>query len=297
MLFEKLRRPAPGELRRRAIVHRHPLLIAEAVLGVIAEDLQRLAGGLHALLEGVDQRRRAPVVLGGEMRLQRNFHIRRLCRLLRRDAVKHHARGEFRDFGGADDGHRAAEAEAGEADLGAVAAEILHGAAHGLRGGVHEIQRVHLFAGGIGVVIGHHLALVEIGRQGVEAGQREAVAHALDLILQPPPFLDHHHTRRVAAGGVGEIAAGVLAVRTLEADAGAHGFLLRFSGADWRLFWLLWGRDAIVLAEHDGVLPHTLPSSPDERICAHSGGARSCAPRRIATSILRGSPKGARTSG
>jgi len=44
---------------------------------------------------------------------------------------------------------------------------------------------VHLFAGSIGVVIRHHLALVEIGRQRIEAGRREAVAHALDLVLQP----------------------------------------------------------------------------------------------------------------
>src|SRR5437868_3712725 len=120
---------------------------------------------------------------------------------------------------------RAAHAEAGQTDLGAVASEILRGAAHGLRGGVDEIERVHLFAGGIGVVIRHHLALVEIGRQGVEAGHRKAIAQPLDLLLQSPPFLDHHHTRRVAARGVGEIAAGVLAVRTLETDAGAHGFL------------------------------------------------------------------------
>src|SRR5262249_61555054 len=46
---------------------------------------------------------------------------------------------------------------------------------------------------------------------------------ALDLVLQPPPFLDHHDAGRIAARGIGEIAGGILAVRTLEGDAGAHG--------------------------------------------------------------------------
>jgi hypothetical protein len=159
------------------------------------------------------------------MRLQRNLDVGRLGCLLRRNAVEHHARGQFRNPGGADDGHGAAEAESGEADLGAVPRQILRGAAHGLRGGVDEIQRVHLFAGGIHVVIGHHLAVVEIGRQRIEAGPREAVAQPLDLFRKPPPFLDHDHARRVAARGIGEIAAGVLAVRTLERNAGAHGLL------------------------------------------------------------------------
>ena len=221
--LEILRRPAPGLLGAFAVVHRQALLVGEAVLGVVAMDVERLVGRLHRLLEGIDRGRRAPVVLAGEMRLQRNAHVGGLGRLLRRNAVEHHARGQLRNFRRADDGHRAAEAEAGEADLGAVARQILRGAAHGLRGGVHEVERVHLFAGRVRVVIRHHLALVEIGRQRVEAGAREAVAHALDLVLQAPPFLDHHDAGRVAARRVGEIAGRVLAVRTLEGDDGAHG--------------------------------------------------------------------------
>src|ERR1700687_526808 len=223
MLFEELRGAAPGQLSRRAIVYRLPLLVDEGVLGVIAEEFERLAGGLHRLLEAIDQLRRAPVVLVGKMRLQRNFYIRWLCRLLRRNAVENHARGQLRNFGGADDGDRAAEAEAGQADLGAVPAKILHGAAHRLRGGVDEIQRVHFFAGSIHVVIRHHLALVEIGRQSVEACEREAVAQPLDLLGKAPSLLDHYHARRVAALGIDEIAVGVLAVRALERDAGTHG--------------------------------------------------------------------------
>jgi hypothetical protein len=37
MLPEKLRRPAPGELRGFAVVHGLALLVDEGVLGVIAE--------------------------------------------------------------------------------------------------------------------------------------------------------------------------------------------------------------------------------------------------------------------
>src|SRR6266478_4671824 len=55
MLPEKLRRPAPGELGGFAIVHGLALLVDEGVLGVIAEQLQRLAGGLHGLFEAIDQ--------------------------------------------------------------------------------------------------------------------------------------------------------------------------------------------------------------------------------------------------
>src|SRR6202035_416770 len=125
-----------------------------------------------------------------------------------------------------------------------------------------------------------------IGRQRVEAGQREAVAHALDLILQPPPFLDHHHARRIAAGGIGEIAAGVLAVRTLEGNAGTHGFLPRFPGADWRPFWLLRRRDAIgsrrVMSSH-----RTHNRHPEVRALARLEGWAASP-----LLILRGSPKG-----
>src|SRR5450755_3215023 len=91
MLLEELRGAAPGQLGSLAIMHGHALLIAEAVLGVVAEQLQRLAGGPHAFLEGVDELRCAPVILGGEMRLQWNLDVSRLCGLLRRDAVEHHA--------------------------------------------------------------------------------------------------------------------------------------------------------------------------------------------------------------
>src|SRR5579862_9923350 len=70
MLAEVLDRAAPGEFGGLAVVDGHALLVGKAVLGVIAVELDGLASGLHALLEGVDDIRRAPVVLGGEMALQ-----------------------------------------------------------------------------------------------------------------------------------------------------------------------------------------------------------------------------------
>src|ERR1700692_2274746 len=203
MLPEKRRGASPGQFGRLAIMHGLPLLVDEGVFGVIAKQFKRLAGRLHALLEGIDQLRRAPIILVGEMGLQRNFYVRRLRCRLRRNAVEHHARGQFGNPGSADDGDCTAEAEAGQSDFAAVLAEVLRGTAHGLGGDVHEIQRIHFPAGGIGVVIWHHLAGIEIGRQCIEAGQREAVAQPLDLVREPPPFLDHDHARRVAAGGIG----------------------------------------------------------------------------------------------
>ena len=82
MLFEKLGGAAPGELGGLAVMHRQTLLVAEAMVGLVAEQLERFAGRLHALLEAIDQLRRAPIVPVGEMRLQRNLDVRGLGRLL-----------------------------------------------------------------------------------------------------------------------------------------------------------------------------------------------------------------------
>src|SRR5689334_18287441 len=92
MLLEKLRRPAPGQLSALAVMHGDALLVHEGMFRIVAEELERLAGGLHRLLESIDRGRCAPIVLVGEMRLQRDLHIGRLCRLLRRNAVEHDTR-------------------------------------------------------------------------------------------------------------------------------------------------------------------------------------------------------------
>src|SRR5204862_7362636 len=60
--------------------------------------------------------------------------------------------------------------------------------------------------------------------------------------------------------------------------------------------------EKVILAKEDGstFARRVRSSSPDQRICAHSGGAHSCVPRRMSRTrvafILRGSPKVARTS-
>src|SRR5580704_6545599 len=125
MFPEKAGGAIPRQLCRLAVVHRHALFVNEGMVGVVAEQFERLAGLFHRLLEAVDQLRGAPVVLAGEMRLQRNLHVRRLGGSLWRNAVKYDASRQLRNFGGADDRHRAAEAETGQAHFGAVAREKL----------------------------------------------------------------------------------------------------------------------------------------------------------------------------
>src|SRR5215470_7997733 len=133
MLPEELRRPAPRKLRGLAVMHSSTLLVHEGMLGVVTEQLERFAGGLHRLLESIDRGRRAPIVLVGEMRLQWDLNITGFRCLLRRDAVEYDASGQLGNLRSPDDSHGAAEAEAGEAHLGTVAREILRGAAHVLR--------------------------------------------------------------------------------------------------------------------------------------------------------------------
>src|SRR6476646_3715559 len=112
MLPEKLRRPAPGELGGFAVVHGLALLVDESVLGIIAEQLERLAGGLHAVFKGIDQLRRAPVVLVGEMGLERDLDVGGLGRLLWRDAVEHDAGRKLRNLGFSYNDTAATETEA-----------------------------------------------------------------------------------------------------------------------------------------------------------------------------------------
>jgi len=135
MLLEKIRwRGFPGQLGRLAIVHGLPLLVDEGVFGVHNEIARAtlpaafIAFSKPLTSSGVHQ----SSVLA-KMRLQRNFHIRRLGRLLRPECRRTRTpAGEFGNFGGADDSDGAAEAKSRSGpDLGAVAAKILHGAAHG----------------------------------------------------------------------------------------------------------------------------------------------------------------------
>jgi hypothetical protein len=81
MLSQESNGAAPGELRRKAVMHRHALLVDEGVIGVIAEELRVLARRLQRLLEIVNGLWRDVVVLAGEMALKRNLDVGRLDRL------------------------------------------------------------------------------------------------------------------------------------------------------------------------------------------------------------------------
>ena len=78
MLAEVIGRAAPGELGGLAVVHSHALLVDEGVLGIIAIELQRLAGLLHGFLERIDCGRRAPIVLVREVPLERHPDLGRV---------------------------------------------------------------------------------------------------------------------------------------------------------------------------------------------------------------------------
>ncbi len=121
-----------------------------------------------------------------------------------------------------DDRDRAAHAESGDADLGAVRFRYCAAPRTVCERRVHEVERRHLLRGRLGVVVGHDDALVEVGRERIEAGQRETVDDRLDLLRQTPPFLDHHQPGRVPAARIGQIALRVAAVRTLERDCRPH---------------------------------------------------------------------------
>src|SRR5258708_31899982 len=66
VLLEEIRGTTPRDFGGLAVVHRHTLLVHEAVVGVVAEEFVRLAGSGQSLLERVNRSRRAPVLLVGE---------------------------------------------------------------------------------------------------------------------------------------------------------------------------------------------------------------------------------------
>lgn len=125
---------------------------------------------------------------------------------------------------GGGDGQRAAHAEAHRGKLAAPhATQVIDGAANVLMRGAGEIQAVHQVAGLICVL--RNAALEQVGRQGSEPGPREAVGNPADLVVQPPPFLDHHHAG-TALSRSGEIALAGTAVRSVEVDDLSHARLL-----------------------------------------------------------------------
>src|SRR5262245_30470140 len=95
------------------------LLVDEAMIGVIAEDLRALPGRLEPGLELADRLRRAPVVAVGEMALQRHLDIARPGDRLRWQPVEANRGAELGHAGCAQDRHCPTQAEAGEANLDA----------------------------------------------------------------------------------------------------------------------------------------------------------------------------------
>src|SRR5579863_8205044 len=85
--LQKLRHAVPGEVGGADVVCL-AALVGKGMRGVVAVDLMRNARFLQRLFEIVDGGRGAPIVLVGEVALQRNADLRRVGELLRRNAVK-----------------------------------------------------------------------------------------------------------------------------------------------------------------------------------------------------------------
>ena len=115
------------------------LLVEEAVVGIITEELGVLFRRFEAGLETVDHRRRDGVVAVGEMTLQRHFDVGGLDQTFRRQSVEGDGGADFRDARRAQDRDGAAHAESGQSHLRACLAEIEHGATHDLIGAFGEV--------------------------------------------------------------------------------------------------------------------------------------------------------------
>ena len=83
------------------------------------------------------------------------------------------------------------------------AGQMLDRAGDVLVRGADEVEAAHHVVGLVRLL--RHAALVEVGRQRVVARAREAIGDAADLVVQPPPFLDHDDAR-LALAGFGQVA-------------------------------------------------------------------------------------------
>src|SRR6185436_3321410 len=73
-----------------------------------------------------------------------------------------------------------------------------------------------------GIMIGHDRAGVEIRGKRLVTSEREAIADALDLILQAPPLLNDDDTRGLGATGLSQVASRLRAVRPAKRDLRPH---------------------------------------------------------------------------
>ena len=93
-------------------------------------------------------------------------------------------------------------------------------AANVLMRGAGKIEAVHQMTGLVRFL--RDATLEQIGRQRVEPGRRKTIGNAADLLVEPPPFLDHYHTGS-ALPCIGQIAAADAAIRPLVFDHLSHG--------------------------------------------------------------------------
>ena len=134
-----------------------------------------------------------------------------------RNAVVAHRRVAVGEPGRGDRGERAAHAEAHDRGPFQARLEVLQRALHLDLGSPDPIEPLHQVVGLVGH--GRHPAVVEVGRGRREPGRREALGHALDLVVQAPPFLDHDDAGARAVH-LGQIARRRAAVRAGEGDHG-----------------------------------------------------------------------------
>ena len=72
--------------------------------------------------------------------------------------------------------------------------EVVDGAAHVASGAIGR-HALHELAGLVHLVVRRERAVVQVGREGDEAGRTQAVGDPLDVVVETPPLLDHDDTR------------------------------------------------------------------------------------------------------
>jgi len=155
------------------------------------------------------------------MRQQRRLYLGSVDVFQRRATVPDDGRI---DLGGRAQGQERqgpTHAKAGDADFAAAGLQELHGTADILRGGIAEVQCRHQVMRFFRVE--RRLAAEKVGYESDVPRVRQTVGDAADLIVDPPPLLDHHDGR--SAGRLlrlGQVAVDNLPIRALECDCCSH---------------------------------------------------------------------------
>ena len=228
LLVEERHGPAPGEVRGLRVVFerwqflRVRRLVREGVLGVVAVEFELHTGLAQLRLQLVHAVDGKEPVACAPVAEQRRLDLGGVDILERRIAVPHDGGVVLGDVHRREQRERTAHAESGHAHLRAARTlEVLHGAADVLPCRIAEVEVVHQVPG----LFRLHgfLAAIEIRHERPVSRCGELVRNPLDLIVEAPPLLDNHDTRRtVAPRRLHEIALSRLAVRPLEADHFAH---------------------------------------------------------------------------